>query len=77
MNPIIAAIEQRRREIGMSRYAAAERAGLYRKTVTELSRQRMPRLFVIEALAGAVGLQLAVEPIDPAPIQFVRWRGRR
>lgn len=77
MNPILAAIEQRRREIGLSVNQLAQRAGFDQQALTALPYARRPNFYIIEAAAGAVDMRLALEPIVPEPLSFVRWRGRR
>jgi transcriptional regulator with XRE-family HTH domain len=83
MNPILAAIEQRRRMAGYSSDALGDVAGVAGAAIRRWyhgdrgRRPQSPTLATLEPVAEVLGLRLALEPIAPEPLAFVRWRGRR
>lgn len=65
LHPLVAALRDRRRALGLSQDAVAARSGLTQACVSRYeSGQRTPGLHSVQAYAAAVGLRLELVPAE-------------
>ncbi len=64
VSPIVAQLRQARRDRGLTQEAVAARAGVVRPTIGTCERgEHSPTLPILEAWAGALGLELRLVPV--------------
>lgn len=68
-HPIIAQLAERRRALGLTLDAIAARSGVSKTALSETANgHHVPRLDTVDAIATAIGMRLALTPIDePTP----------